>query len=634
MNGGNEMNKANKLNKTNEMNRMKKMSKTKKMISTGNAFNFYVRGCAIMLLAIAMLLAGCGGSGGGGGASNTTTAAQADTGVEAIAADTATTQSQTAATTTTDDKAGTDDVVTLTIIMENVDEGIFDTAVDKAITAATGVIIDRITATIDKIKILAASNDLPDVVQFFSSADVAKSTMDSGAIIPLDDLLDQYGANIKKTIPLALKWSKEIFSQGKGTYIIPTRTTKTDMNLPYRNGYQSGFMTRWDVYKAVGMPEMHNEDDFLDVLMQMVEHNPTTEDGRKIYALALWTDWGLWPYIRSYANNYGSNGIYNWYTDSFATEHEYLDGDSVFWNSFKFYNKAWNMGLMDPESFTMKSDQYGDKVSTGELIVAGASWWQPSPEYCGDEAICVVLPGPFPYLFELYAAENPVGLMSTHSLGISASCKYPEKAMQLLDYVNSGEGARLMYSGIKGEDWDVIDGKPQFIGTRLENFLNNNTVDPDYNRNRGIDTYYPLYIGSVQPEDGYPVNIGESLDYIIQSATPAEKDFAHYYGGENAVFPGQAYQAMVANGLIKTSTSAQIASMLLEPGDDEGTRISNQASQYFEANAAKLIMAATVEEFETNKLKTIEDIKAFGLEKVWNDTLERLEAAKKLAEIF
>ena len=604
-----------------------------------------------LFLAAAFLLGGCAGSAPDGGATITqsadaggnavtSAAAQNETGGSSATAtagaaatnaaavtDAATTAAATSAAVV--DSGG--EPVILTVIMENVDEGIHDTAVDKAITEATGVVIDRINATTDKIKMIAASGDLPDIIQFFSTADVAKNMMDSGALLPLDDLLDAYGQNLKKAIPIGLKWSKDIYSQGEATYIIPTRTTKTDMNIPYRNGFVSGFMTRWDIYKAIGMPEMSNEDDYLDVLKQMVDYSPTTADGNKVYGLSGWTDWGLWPYNISYAVCYG---FYSYDRLTGELVDQYADPDSVFWDAVKFYSKAWNMGILDPEAFTIKSDQYADKVSTGEVLASGFTNWQPSTEYCGEEAICVKLPGAFPYMNNLYANENPMGLRDTHSLGISASTKHPEKAMQLIDYLNSEEGARTMYSGIKGEDWDIIDGTPQFIGVRLENFLTNNAVDPDYNTKRGIWAYYPLSVGSVQPSDGYPVELADSLDYIIMSATPAERDFASFYGGEGAVFPGQAYQTMLAAGIFETTTNESFAVLLMDPNDDDVTRINNQVDQYLQANIAKIVMSATDDEFESNRAKAIEDILAFGYEEAWDKRMANYEAAKERAEAF
>ena len=46
----------------------------------------------------------------------------------------------------------------------------------------------------------------------------------------------------------------------------------------------------------------------------------------------------------------------------------------AFWDSLKFYNKAYNMGLLDPEAFTMKNDQFWEKCQNGQVLMAHASW--------------------------------------------------------------------------------------------------------------------------------------------------------------------------------------------------------------------------------------------------------------------
>ncbi|MCL1989187.1 MAG: hypothetical protein FWG64_14630 [Firmicutes bacterium] len=48
---------------------------------------------------------------------------------------------------------------------------------------------------------------------------------------------------------------------------------------------------RWDLYAELGYPEMNSLDDLLDVLEQMQNMNPTTDDGLPVYAISLFPDW-------------------------------------------------------------------------------------------------------------------------------------------------------------------------------------------------------------------------------------------------------------------------------------------------------------------------------------------------------
>ena len=44
----------------------------------------------------------------------------------------------------------------------------------------------------------------------------------------------------------------------------------------------NGLTIRWDWYKELGYPEVKNEDDFLNVVKQIVDLHPTTENGDKV----------------------------------------------------------------------------------------------------------------------------------------------------------------------------------------------------------------------------------------------------------------------------------------------------------------------------------------------------------------
>ena len=55
-----------------------------------------------------------------------------------------------------------------------------------------------------------------------------------------------------------------------------------------------GLMTRWDVYAAVGYPELETTDDYLNALSQMQDYARENDlaEGKQIYAISGWSDWG------------------------------------------------------------------------------------------------------------------------------------------------------------------------------------------------------------------------------------------------------------------------------------------------------------------------------------------------------
>ena len=580
-----------------------------------------------ILLIIALIAGSCSGSSANGNSSSPSPA----------------TQTSAAATTSSDKaasqgKTGAGDAIVLTAMLEAMtDEGIVETDLDKALKDTTGVVIDRINCTIEKLALVSSSGDLPDIIHFFSSPDVAKNMTASGALQPLDSLLDQYGQNLRTNIPTALKWSKEIFGGGT-TYIIPTRTWIAELDRPNRNGWYGGYYTRWDVYKAIGAPEMKNEDDYLDVLKKMMEYQPTNKDGKKVYGLTLWTDWGLWPFNQTYGRTYGYEILQSLSAmlnrETKEVQSQFLDPNGIFWQAMKFYNKAWIKGVLDPEGFVIKTDQVADKIKTGEVLATPANWWAPSKELLGEDAINVMLPGAFPVFADVFPSETLLGLQASHSLGISAKSAHADKAMQVIDWLNSQEGQRAERTGIKGVDWDVVNGRPQLMGKRLDDFLKG-TVDEEFNKKRGLSVYYAMDVGSARMTDGYPPFIGDAVEYMKMSATPAEIDFATHYAGADAKLPGQAYAAMVKNGTVKTYPYDDVMPFSLgDPLPEEVTRVINQADQYIQANLSTIIMSATDAEFQANKEKTIAAVKAMGMDTAWEAILKNIEVSKQRASIF
>lgn len=534
-----------------------------------------------------------------------------------------------------------DEVITLTVMGEVGNDCIStDDAIGRKIKEELGIVLECTMVTNDKLKVMAAGGDLPDIIQLHEAPTMAKSLIDAGALYPMDEWLENNGENIKTKIPDGLKWSKDVLGGGQ-TYVLPVAIEVTDKENPKKNGFV-GFFTRWDCYKELGCPEITSEDEYLDVLKQMVDAHPETEDGKKVYALSGWTDWGLWPYKISYPFSFGYENLDNNQLFSHVTgelEDMFTKEDGIFWKSLSFFNKAYRMGIMDPEAFTMKNAQYHSKVSNGEILVAADNWDTPDVAICGENAGMYVLPGAFPYIAGIYPLESRLGYTTTNAICISANCKYPEKAMELLEYLNSDEGSRLVRTGIQGEDWDIVDGKPELIGKRLDNFVSNNTQEKDYADKaspQGIGKYsWMCSIQAVNPTaDGYPNDLTNSKEYTMLSVSAADKDFSDYYGAGKAQYPGEAYVQLVEEGKMKSLDANLITGKLMEPVSDDAVKIFSKADEYFQANIAKIITCEDEAAFEAQKQKMISDVLAMGYEKALAEVQEQFEKAKEMEKQF
>lgn len=584
---------------------------------------------AALLLCVSMAAGICAcGNGKDGKDGQGSGAAKTDEGTTGANAD--------AASDSETSKASDEEVVTITAMFAVGGDGIStDDAVGQYIKDKLGIVLEYTDVSDDKLKVMAAGGDLPDIVELHNDAGVQMldNLINSGALWPMDEWLENNGENLKAKIPDGLKYSKEVVGKGQ-TWFIPVEVQTMNEDVPNKNGFV-GFFTRWDYYKELGYPEIHNEDEYLDVLKQMMDAHPETADGKKVYALSGWIDWGLWPYTISYPFSHGfgnqpNNQLYNKETDEL--EDMFTKEDGIFWKTLAFFNKAYRMGIMDPEAFTMKAAQYDTKVANGEVLACAYGWQQPDTAICGEEAGMFVIPGAFPYISQIYPNENSFGYGRNNSLVISSKCEHPEKVMELLDFLNSDEGSRLVRTGIQGVDWDYVDGKPELIGARLENFLSGESNKPE----AGIGRYVWLtsQTATNQAEDGYPLDLTLSKEYSVQNVNAAEKDFCDFYTNGAASYPGEAYVQLVHEGKMKTLGKGGKTAALMESVSDESARIFTKADEYFQANIAKIITCADDAAFEAQKQKMIDDVMAMGYEEALAEVNEKFEAAKETAKVF
>ena len=69
---------------------------------------------------------------------------------------------------------------------------------------------------------------------------------------------------------------------------------------------------------------------------------------------------------------------------------------------------------------------------------------------------------------------------------ISKNCKYPERAIAFMDYMMSEHGQMLIYLGVEGVTYDIVDGKP-VLKEDVSKILNSDRET--YDRLYGADDY-------------------------------------------------------------------------------------------------------------------------------------------------
>ncbi|WP_135548328.1 type 2 periplasmic-binding domain-containing protein [Paenibacillus cymbidii] len=516
-------------------------------------------------------------------------------------------------------------VIRMTISLQqgSLYEGVQSDPVAKEIERRLGIQLDFKSMNEDQFKVLAASGDLPEIV--LAQRKWLKVLVDGNKIIPLDDLVAN-APNIKKQAD-RIKFSKQYLSENKGNlYALSAGGGPVAMQYMYDVGPN----IRWDYYKELGYPAMNNPDDFLNVMKQMQDKHPKTADGKKVYAFSLWNDWGTWPYklYQTYGSGVEQMGTME-YNSDFAAKNFLMDESSSWWAGIKFYNKANQMGLLDPESFVQKFDNMQAKGNNGQILSTYAAWTtQLNAELAKqgkDTAGFMPVPGMYPYVFHGGYSNNG---NQDYLLVITKNNKNPQRAMELLDFAFSEEGSRILWSGIEGEHWMKEGGVSKLKPDIVANY---DTANNAFVNLSGITKYQKMagFNAAKVHADGQRMDLALAPEVFVKRSNPLDKDFSSHY---NVVYPGQYYDKLVAEKKLKfleINTDFQVATGTVP---DDIKRIDDNLMTFISTNVPKVIMAKTDAEFTTQMKSVIAEMVKMGLDQsnaYWTDVFTRTKASFK-----
>ena len=465
--------------------------------------------------------------------------------------------------------------------------------------------------TDEKFNVLLASNSLPDIVQ--TQAKYVQRIIESDTAIPLDEYMEKLGTDITTNAPKAVEFSKENFSNGTNKlYFLPTQV-----------GEQSGAsaivgqFVRWDYYKELGYPEINSDDDWLNVVEQMQKLHPTNEDGEKVYGFSPWFDWDLWPYymggafLTSYTYMLDGMLQIDRKTDEISSM-IYDKENSLLWQGTKFWFKANQKGLLDPDALTQKYDTAIQKGSTNKVLSSQAVWQTRDSNQVlksagyEDRGYASM---PIPRKNQEYAVSNKEAGDANRMWFVNKSCKDPERAMQILNYLYSREGANMIINGIEGVDFTVENGKRKVTQEFLDTQKNNPewvgvTGATKYQNWCGLGTYYDW-----DKENDEKLIISDR-ETAIANMSPMDKDFCERYGVE---LPGEYPEE---KGVLVEDNTGMVTALLPETSTDV-KRTDDKILSYLQSNLPKMILASSEEEFNSLQDQIINEIKGMGYDDVY-----------------
>jgi len=353
-------------------------------------------------------------------------------------------------------EAGGNPTVTLTVFDKNSKSYKWDDRIAQEVTKRTGVNIEIQNPTGDpkeKLALLLAGQDYPDIVLMDRGDEIVKKYIDAGALIELDELIETQGPNIKEMYGDTLNRTK--YKDGCNYYL--------------SNWYGedpepvAGFIMRYDMMvEIVGQERADSDEPFtqqelLDILKEYKEKHPEV-DGNEFIGMTMNGN------DRNYFNTLrGMYGIKTYYENDGKLFHETRDPNYL--NMLKFVNQMYLDGTLDKEWVVNNTNLFTQKLATGNVMGAICAYWDVGDANTslksthGEEAVFVGYKVLGNGITKEQTTSGGRSSLGWDAIGITNNCKDVDAAMRLIDFLASQEGQDLLLWGIEGEDYTVTDGK-------------------------------------------------------------------------------------------------------------------------------------------------------------------------------
>lgn len=443
----------------------------------------------------------------------------------------------------------------------------------------------------------AAEGNLGDLI--IMDKNTFKECVGAGLIKDIGDKLPEL-ENLKP-YKLQIDTFNTNLGAAEGVYYgIPDQMTDTSPVTLTAEMVYSSPQVRWDLYKAAGSPKVENLDGLLDLLAKIHEIHPTNDAGDPAYPISLWPDWD---------NNDNMSGPANvvqlttWYGDKVKgsailkpdnTFTKITDKTAGYYTITKFINKAYQMGLVDPESFEQDWNSVCSKISAGQIDLIWYNWeigfWNSQERMNNGTAFQVI-----PLEDGLFYADADSYYGSTRAWGVGSKVegeKY-DRVMELIDWLASPEGLAYQHCGIEGFTYEVNEkGKYNQIN---DNALMDNLPVPEefggggyQDGNNAINQWLCASI-CTNPATGETYDVKFWETYIEKNMTDMKREWMAHFDAENSV------DWMKKNGKLLASPNVSVA---LAVDTNDITLIRNDINKVLCKYTWQMFAAETDEDFE------------------------------------
>lgn len=445
-----------------------------------------------------------------------------------------------------------------------------------------------------------------------------------------DDLLTDFGPYIKENMPDALAKNKELtktITDGKSDALYGFGHNVALSSQDHEAFFYT-WDIRWDLYKELGYPKVSDLKDLTKLFKDMKKICPKDESGNPVYAVSLWKDWddAMVMYVKATATAYYGYdelalGLYDSQTGKY---HDALEKNGPYLEMLKWYNELYQNDLVDPDSMAQTYDKMIEKVQNGGVLssIFNFSGWIAFNTDAHTSSGKLMRSMKPEKATPIVYGMNPQGGDRVWSIG--AKCEYPEKAMELINYLATPEGRMTMEYGPQGETWDYDDEKHPYF-TELGKKCQTDKQKTQMEKHKGtfhdgelqinnstwsLDAENPDSNGDTYNKENWPSENAEAKSEIEQDwrdKTGATNVNTYMEAREYVVQPGTSFSKSTMDNAFKTTW--------------------NQVTTCVKTESWKAIYAKTDKEFDKIVAGMEKQAKQYGYDecKAWSEN----EAARK-----
>lgn len=445
------------------------------------------------------------------------------------------------------------------------------------------VILNIVPSTDGVYETRMESGFLGDIVVFGGDGEDYTRAVKAGMLYDWneDDLLAEYGPYIKENMQAALEKNAKLNESVNGEHVVYGFGHDVAGSSSDHASFFYTWDIRWDLYKQLGYPEVKNMDDLLQVLIQMKEICPVDDNGNETYAVSLWPDWDgdMVMYVKAFATaywGYDESAGLGLYDPDTGTLHPTLEENGPYLTALKFFNKLYQNDLVDPNSMSQTFDNMSEKLSAGGVFFSifnysGSLTYNSDDHLAEGKMMCSLVPteaSPIVYGMSTYG--------SNRIWSIGAGTEYPEKCMEIINWLCTPEGVMTYHYGPKDLCWYYDeDGNTHWteFGQKAYFDKRNTMMIGDYEGTGDFNSGCLQINNTTWSFDAFnPDSNGERFNYkywrsyLATSAGPIEDDWREHVGfstiedymksGNYVVAPATTFTLASREGEFKTTWAA------------------------------------------------------------------------------